>query len=154
VDSTLHLVKGQNENLRQDIVTMGNEQRHLKDEEQYRTDFNAIGGTIDIWAARQTAAEKVTKGTWKVVRGNLKRMCDSGQIDWIPLFDDKNKKNFEARYQHGGSRVELVRHYVASVLFKYVFEPFIFGLEESVSDSLGAIGDEVFKHRLFPHLQI
>lgn len=130
-----------NEHLRTYIAKTNTDVNPFHDEEYYLQSLQELKSEIEMWIAKHAKANGVEVLSAAEEAGVLEILFASGQCG-KNSYDFLNR-DFRGLYGNARSRIPLLRHVVALVLFEQIFEPFAAGLPSTVSPVLTWIEDDL-----------
>lgn len=142
--NTIDFVEKNNNKLRGDIAEMGNDLNPAYDEDHYINGFEQIKVKIEMWVASHTLPQgSVSKDVVKKVWQDL---TNNGLVWSVPTGPLVDNNVFRVWYADDTARLQLVRHFISAFLFVYVFQPYIFGMDQGGSELFRLVGEDIIQN--------
>ena len=143
----LDYLEQNNDQLRTDIVEMGNELNPAYNEDHYIDGFEKIRMKLEMWVASHSVSGVMPKDIVKKIWHDLSNLgLVWGGASAGPLVDPNV---FRVWFTDDTPRLQLVRSFAGAFLFQYVFQPYIFGMEYAIADSFRLVGDDIVGNSLY-----
>lgn len=114
----------------------------LRNEEYYTHKFENIKVDFEMWVARHalSSSESISKTTDATIRSTIARLGPCGRA--AAEFFQK-RLGIKALFSETRTRIQLIRHLGALLLFELVLEPFVFGLSPQISQAFSWIDADI-----------
>lgn len=139
-------LENDNEQLRAYIATMRNAQGPILDEGYYSRGFDGLRREIDSWVAKQykkNANQSLSDDAPSVIVRIVSLFGDHGLA--CSHFLQSEEYSIQMLYNERRTRIPLIRHVIAIILFDQVFDRFAFGLTRDSSDYTQSIEDSILQ---------
>lgn len=115
-----------------------------REEEFYTKKFGDIKVEFEMWVASSVgASDALPKGGESILLQTLATLGRHGKAASEFL---KVNQGIRSWYKLPGTRIQLIRHIAALLLFEYVLVPFVFGLSSEVSHALSWVDADIMSN--------